>query len=305
MNPNMSQWPNLKPLDKRLNLYSSKVAERSLIGQVEAEEFIDGDPFHIATVLADLKSEPNHECGLDCQIVRGENVLVFAEKNGWAWVKSIRDNYVGWTKSSNLASGVFSPTHWVSVPRTYVYPQADMKSSRSGYLGMAAGVMVVGKTETRGTKYLILKDGNAMIADHLAPIDKFYSDYVEVAELLLRTPYLWGGSSSYGIDCSGLVQLSMRMAGIEVLRDSDMQAASIGTPFEANQDWSNIKRGDLVFWRGHVGICQGVKDGQQYLIHANGNTMDVTSEPLDEAIKRIEFLYEKPIGFRRPVKIGA
>jgi len=286
----MTVWPELKKNDKRLT-----VPQKYLGSSV---------PHHVSSVFADLKGEPSSESWLGSEIIHGENISLLHQEGDWAFVQSCRDKYVGWTQVSNTEKGFVAATHIVSVPRTFIYPQADMKTPRAGYLGLGSRVVIVDEKEVRGTHYMVLQNGQALIASHLLQIEQHENDYVGVAESLSKTPYLWGGSTAYGIDCSGLVQLAMRMAGIEVPRDSDMQAATVGTPFDANDDWSNIERGDLIFWRGHVGICQGIKDGEQYLIHANGYTMDVTSEPLKQAIARIEFLYEKPIGFRRPEKIG-
>lgn len=288
----MSVWPIIAPLDPRLN-----IANKALLDK--------GEEGRITSFFADLKAEPNDNSGLNSQILFGENVTIFDVKDGWTRVQSVRDNYVGWTQSANVGVGFNTATHVVLVPRTFLYPQPDMKLPRVGYRSLGSLVEVVGAAETRGTKYNILADGEAVVASHLSPINSYEPDYVSVAETLLHTPYLWGGVTAFGIDCSGLVQLSMRMAGIDVLRDSDMQAATIGSPIEANENWSNLKRGDLIFWKGHIGICQGVKYSKQYLLHANGHTMSVASEPLGEAIKRIEHLYQAPIGVRRPKAIGA
>ena len=121
-------------------------------------------------------------------------------------------------------------------------------------------------------------------------------DYVGVAEQLLSTPYLWGGASAFGIDCSGFVQLSMRMTGRSAPRDSDMQAAHLGEPLDPGKDFAGLRRGDLVFWKGHIAI---MLDGRN-IIHANGHTMMVSREPLAEAVERIAYLYGGPTGFRRP-----
>lgn len=285
MSDMMGNWPKLNRLDPRLNLISNSDT---------------GETGHICSFFADLKAEPSNESGLNSQILFGENIKIFDSHEGWAKVQSGRDNYVGWTQSANVSLGSNKATHVVTAPRTFIYPKPDMKLPRIGYRSIGSNVSVIDEAETRGTKYNILEDGSAIFADHLKLINEYEKDYVSVAEMLLHTPYLWGGATGFGIDCSSLVQISMRMAGLEVLRDSDMQAASIGRPIKVAKDWSNLQRGDLVFWKGHVGICQGTKHKKQQLIHANGHTMSVVSEPLNDAIKRIAHLYEMPIGVRRP-----
>ena len=284
-------WPQLGSDDPRLHLS-------------EAEKQA-AEPAWIARFFADLKRVPEAGAGLDTQILHGENVLKVDSANGWTKIQARRNGYVGWVPDDALSEGERIPTHFVSVPRTFLYPGPDMKLPRSGYRSLGSGVVVTERAETRGTQYAILDSGEAVIVSHLVEVGDPAADYVSVAETLLRTPYLWGGSTAFGIDCSGLVSLAMQMAGIDVLRDSDMQAATIGEPVAICPDWSDLKRGDLLFWRGHVAIAQGEIGGQQHMLHANGHTMDVASEPVAEAVLRIEHLYEKPIGVRRPARLGA
>ncbi|WP_208439005.1 C40 family peptidase, partial [Bartonella grahamii] len=122
--------------------------------------------------------------------------------------------------------------------------------------------------------------GTAIITSLLSPIERVYEDYVTVAETFIRTPYLWGGVSGYGIDCSGLIQLSMMMTDQIVLRDTDMKQETIGSPLT---DTDKLQRGDLIFWKDNVAIMVD----HENIIHANGFSMDVKIEPLEEAITRI------------------
>ena len=183
----------------------------------------------------------------------------------------------------------------VSVPRTFLYPGPDLRFPVSGATVDGVGVTVTGATETRGTHYALLPSGEAIIAGHLRPVAEASTDYVSVAETFLGTPYLWGGASGFGIDCSGLVQLAMRMAGRQVLRDSDMQAATIGEPLDPGPDFAGLRRGDLVFWKGHVAIMTDAET----MIHANGHTMLVSREGLKDA--------DRPhrLSLRRPDRVSA
>lgn len=282
--------------DNRMLAFRPDLADSRLQGQISAERFVPGRPASIVASVADVLRHPAAGAGLNTQLLRGDDVLVFEEANGWAWIQGRRDRYVGYVESGFLGEQKNAPTHRVGAPRTFIYPGPDLKLPRVGQLSMGASVAVTDFVETRGTRYAIISEGEAIVAHHLRPVDHHAVDFVAVAEMLVHTPYLWGGASGFGIDCSGLVQLSMRMAGKEVLRDSDMQAESIGEVIEVDEKLSNLRRGDLVFWKGHVAVMTD----PEWIIHANGHTMMVSHERLADAIDRIGYLYGTPTGFRRP-----
>lgn len=287
-------------LDRRLNAYRPDLADAALQGAVTAENFSTGELMRVQAPVVDLRSQPRMDSGPQTQLIFGDEVRVFEDADGWSWVKSLRDGYVGYVSSAALDKPGPAPTHMVCVPRSFVYPGPDMRLPITNTLSLGSRICIVGTAETRGKPYLITASGEALIADHLipigTPIDQWAGDYVSVAETMIYTPYLWGGLSGFGIDCSGLVQLSMLAAGREVLRDSDMQERSLGEIITPDADYSNLQRGDLVFWKGHVAIMVS----PDMMIHANGHTMQVTLEPLKDAIARIAYLYELPTAIRRP-----
>ncbi|MEE9314272.1 MAG: NlpC/P60 family protein [Rhizobiaceae bacterium] len=281
-------------LDKRLHAYRDDLADVSLEGKVKATRFVTGEAATIKAHFVDLLKEPREGSGLNTQIIHGHDVMVFERKNGWAWVQRVDDGYVGYCREDCLTSDASIATHMVLAPRTFLYPTADLQHPRVGYRSMGSKISVADKATTRGTDYLILDTGEAVIAGHAIELGDWKSDPVSVAETLLYTPYLWGGDTGFGIDCSGMVSTANMLCGKTVLRDSDMQAASIGDVLDT--DFTDLKRGDLVFWKGHVGMMMDQKN----LLHSNGNTMNVAIEDLAGAIKRIGYLYGQPTIARRP-----
>ncbi len=261
-------WSVFNPLDRRL--------------LVPNEEKAMAIPAVVSAYFVDLKSSPSSDAGLDAQLLCGDPVSILETSGEWVKVHAPFDlstsvdnpGYVGWALASGLAKEIIEPTHVVTVPRTFLYRGADMKLPRTGYRSMGSRLTVVGQAQTRGTDYCVLSSGEAVVARHLAPVGQHAADYVTVAESLMRTPYLWGGNTAFGIDCSGLVQLAMRMAGRPVMRDTDMQAATLGEPVDLGGDWHKLQRGDLGFlarpcgdcpgqyqWRSTSGACQRLFDG--------------------------------------------
>ncbi|CAM1639133.1 Endopeptidase [Bartonella apihabitans] len=279
-------------LDPRLHAYRPDLADEALRGQVEASRFVRGSLKRIVAPVAALYKIPDTLSERQSECLFGEDVKVFEEKNGFCWVQAQQDGYVGYIEQSKIGSIGNHPTHRVNVPRTFQYRDADLRSPMISPLSMGSRISVVSEAETRGTRYARLDNGSFVVFNHIIPVSTVADDYVTIAESFIHTPYLWGGKSGLGIDCSGLVQLALMMTGRMVLRDTDMQQATIGKDI-APED--GLQRGDLVFWKGHVAIM--VDSGT--LIHANGASMDVRKENLDHAIERIAKNHSVPTGYRR------
>jgi cell wall-associated NlpC family hydrolase len=279
-------------LDHRLFAYRADLAEATLRDKVEAKSYVDGAVARVSVPKTALRARPENIAAIETELLYGEEIVILDRADGWAWGKSVLDGYVGYLQESALSNADAPVTHWVTAARTFLYPEPDMKMPPVDTLSMGSRLVVTGEAETRGTRYLTISQG-AVIAAHVAELGTpVFADYVSIADRLLETPYLWGGRSSFGLDCSGLVQFSMMMAGRQVLRDADMQERSIGTAI----DGGNLKRGDLVFWKGHVGIME---DGAM-MIHANGYSMTVSRERLGAAIQRIAPIYGRPRLYSRP-----
>ena len=265
--------------DKRLTPARPDLAAAHLRGQVETSRFVDGVRMQVIAPLVDLKGAPSPEAGLDTQALAGEFVTVYEQDEGWAWVQLERDSYVGYLSELALTRDVIAPTHRVTTRATFVYPAANMKTPIMDALPFGAEVSVV---ETSGD-FARLARGGFVFAKHLAPVSAPERDFVAVAERMSGAPYLWGGKTPAGVDCSGLVQSSLAACGIGAPRDTDMQVKALGEALPISDDLAHLQRGDLIFWKGHVGIMRDADT----LLHANGHHMLVASEPLQVARERI------------------
>lgn len=269
-------------LDRRQHPVRPDLASIDYDGRVQVDRFVEGEIFQVTADRLAFRADPRFDRSIDTEALCGEWVTVFEQTTeGWAWGQLDTDGYVGWFSSDGIGP-IKAATHRVRALRTFRYPGPDLKFPQLGFLSMGSLVTVVGEAVTRGLNYALLSDGSAVVAKHLVLLDARDGDWVAAAEEFLGTPYLWGGRTSLGLDCSALVQLAAQTAGIDTPRDSDMQEVEVGEEIP-HEDPSAFRRGDLIFWRGHVGIVAG----PNVLLHANGNTMTVSHEPLDQAIKRI------------------
>ncbi len=278
-------------LDPRLTPARPDLAAAHLEGEVAAARYVEGRRQRLAVGAAPLRGEPRPDAPLMTEALFGEHFTVYDEHEGWSWGQLATDDYVGWLPSAALTAPGEPATHRIVSLRSFVFPGPSIKLPPEDLLHLNAQVTVVRHEKT----FAVLDSGGFVHAGHLAPVDARAADFVGVAERFIGTPYLWGGRSSIGLDCSALVQISLDACGHAAPRDSDMQFASLGQDIA---DWSpaTLSRGDLLFWKGHVAIARG--DGT--LIHANGHAMAVTVEDAGAAITRIAEAGDGPvIGVRR------
>ena len=232
----------------------------------------------IVAASAPLRRSPDPNAPLETEALFGEGVTVYDESDGWAWAQLARDQYVGYLPAGALGAPS-APTHRVATLRTHAYPGPAIKLPPRMALSLGAQPTVV----AHEGNFAVSQDGLYLWSRHLAELSAREPDFVAVAERFLETPYLWGGRTSEGIDCSGLVQTALTAAGVASPRDSDMQEKALGEPLALDNPASPLARGDFVFWKGHVGIMRD----SLTLLHANGWHMKTVSEPLEEARERI------------------
>ena len=270
-------------MDRRLTPATPRNAHVSLKGRVDVPVFTEGTPMRVAQPLVDLLRAPKG--ARERQLLLGEGFVVIDRNEGHAFGFAAKDGYCGWLPDAALSRGP-TPTHWVCSPGTHLYPEPKVQAREVCALSLGAQVAI---TATHG-KWLETTQG-FLPASHVLPLDRHLTDPVAVAESLLGTPYLWGGNARAGIDCSGLAQLAYWACGHVIPGDSDLQE-SIGE--EVAPDAPH-RRGDLIFWKGHVALIVD----EARLIHANGHTMSVAYEGIQPCIERIQAQEGRPVTHRR------
>lgn len=248
--------------------------------------------YQVTAGVAAVRETPAPDGRLGTQALHGEGVDVFHEEGEFGLCQLVRDRYTGWVNMDALSAPALPQTHKISALRTYCFSQPHIKSAPRFMLCLGARVAATGRTDGVWTE---CARAGWVHRHHLAPLDVFESDPVSVAERYVETPYLWGGRESLGLDCSGLVQQAFEACGVRLPRDSDMQAAWAGAPVENWQAPGALKRGDLVFWEGHVGLMTS----PDTLLHANAWHVAVEREPLAEAIARLRNVAGDVTGVRR------
>ncbi|MGU3496396.1 C40 family peptidase [Xanthobacteraceae bacterium A53D] len=262
--------------DPRLTPARPDLAAASLKGIVDAPRYADGETRRVFADVAPLRRTPRADGMLDTEALYGESVTAYEDDiEGWSWVQMGRDGYVGYMPTIAIGPAGPAPTHKVSALRTFLFPGLDIKLPPVATLVTGALLHV---RDIRGR--FAVTDRGAVPASHVMALEDAAPDFVAVAAGFLGTPYLWGGCSSLGIDCSGLVQASLRLAGHSAPRDSDMQERMLG---DAIDPAGPFRRGDLLFWPGHVAVVEA----PDTLLHANAHHMMVAREPLGPALERI------------------
>jgi len=262
--------------DPRITPARADLAAKHLEGKVTAARFADGEEREVIDAQAPVREAPAPDAPLMTEALMGERVMVYEfDDEGWAWGQLAGDGYVGWLPANALMPPREPPTHKVTALRTLAFPGPSIKAPPIEAMSLGCRLAIV-RIEGR---MAVTTRGAFVPANHIAPLTHVEPDFVAVAERFLGAPYLWGGKTSLGLDCSGLVQVALTACGIACPRDSDMQERALGVPI----DLADLKRGDLVFWKGHVAIASD----RTTLVHANAFHMAVAIEETEAALARI------------------
>jgi cell wall-associated NlpC family hydrolase len=279
-------------LDPRITPARPDLAARHLEGRVAAARYVDGTLLEVVEPQAPVRRAPAPDAPLDTEALKGERVTIYETTDeGWCWGQLETDGYVGYLPAGALAPPGPPATHKVAALRTFAFPGPSIKLPplHSLSLGCRLAIARIDK------EFAVDGAGAHVPACHVVPVTSMEEDFAAVAERFVGTPYLWGGRTSLGLDCSGLVQVALTASGFACPRDSDMQARELGTAIEPGVDFGRLRRGDLLFWKGHVAIARDAAT----IVHANAHHMAVAIEPVAEALTRIATAGCAFVGVRR------
>lgn len=252
----------------------------------------EGQLMQVSAGVTALRKAPSSDATQISQALHGEIVSLHHVEGAFGLVQNQTDGYVGWVVMDALSTPVLVPTHRVRIARLHAYTEPSILALPTLVVGIGTRLTATGDRDGR---YLKFKRAGWIVEQLVAPIDDLETDPASVAERFLGTPYLWGGRDSLGLDCSGLVQTAFGACGIPCPRDSDMQSEWFGDAIDNWEEPGALRRNDLVFWNGHIGIMLDA----EALLHANGTYMSTIKEPLRPAIDRIATEYGEPLGARR------
>ena len=266
--------------DPRMTPARPELAARYLQGKLEAERFADGERYEVIDAQAPVRRAPAPDAGLDTEALMGERAVIYeTTEEGFAWGQLESDGYVGWLPANSLGRPGPAPTHRVAALRTLIFPGPSIRLTPVAAPSLGARLAIVREQD----RLAVTAAGGFVPANHLVPLHSFEPDFVAVAERFRGVPYLWGGKTSLGLDCSGLLQVALQACGIPAPRDTDLQERALGAAVAPDAAFGNLRRGDLLFWPGHVAIARD----RDTLVHANAFHMMVAIEPIAEAIARI------------------
>lgn len=273
--------------DARTTAARPDLAARWLEGLVPAARYVDAQAMTCAAPMSAIRAAPSEAAEQRDQLLFGERFQVLEIDGGWAWGQASRDGYVGHVRLADLAPQGAAPSHRIAAVLAHAYAEPDVRAPATGPFVLGS-LLVAGSREGR---FLEAAGAGWFVAEALSPIGRFEADPVAVAERFAGAPYLWGGRSGLGIDCSGLVLQALLSCGRACPRDSDQQAQVLGRPIQRGQ----FRRGDLVFWKGHVALGLA----PDLVLHANSGAMAVSADPLGSALERNRPVYGEPTAWRR------